>query len=172
MSTLEQRLENLERRNSQLQAVICLILILAVLAWFYEVSLRDALASQVAHQNEIPPIVKTRLLQVVDESGKVVWEAGASEQGGDMTIFNQKRQPVYRAEANSDGCTVQLNSPDGYVRALLASRAEDGGISILNDKAKPIVMLYGYKSAGNVMIQGKEESERVHLAPKQDEAGK
>ena len=146
--TVEQRLEQLEKRNKRLTVALTMTVVAMC-----------AVVTVAAKDDKISTFdkVKARYIAVTNEAGEIVVTLGANDAGGGLVrTMSAKGKDLVNLTSTDSGGTVKTYHPNGKpLVALTASADGDGFIETNQPNGKPLMKLGSSDDGGLVHVYNK-----------------
>ena len=166
-STLEMRLDNIEKQNKRLKSFMVMFSLLLVPLFLLgaKQGLQDAQFGQISAQG----------LTIRDGSGNQLITIGANkEEGIGIAIYNQPGQRVLTlgVPADGEGNGIMVSDAEGRPRIGLGMDEGLPGIALLDKNSSKILAMGGDDTNGyGLLISDSKEVQRIGLGYKNGDAG-
>lgn len=134
---------------------------------------------------EIAPLVQTKRLEIVDDSGRVslvatsapsggrldLWNAagantarlGSNDVGGDFILWSRDGRAMVSAYSQPSGGRIELGAPTEKTVAVLESAAAGARLSLANRAGSPLVSAGAFEDGGALRIADRDNKDAAIL---------
>jgi len=149
--SIDRRIARLERTNRLLIAVLCAAALLTV-------------GSAAVQRDNVPEVIRTKRLAIVDEEGRVRIGMTANNKGPAIILLNESQKAIANFGAESGRTSITISDNAGVIRGGLAA-LPDRTMLVLSDRRGAVALQMQATDQGPTIDAIAPDGTRTSVSP-------